>query len=108
MSKQVFSVKLFFVKKLSHYFPKHNKPEAYSSRHLQQFLERFDLEYDMQVPIYFDHKVANNFSTFEPIYLRGIIPGQENYGMLINYLPDTDVKTRIYNKHFINVDFFSV
>lgn len=108
MKTQLFSVKFFLIKKMEHFFSKHNRLDnSPDSRNLEQFLERFKLEFSMQVPIYFDHKVANNFSTFESIYLEGIIPGQEDYGLLISYLPDTDVKSRIYNKYFQDINFFA-
>ena len=70
-------------------------------------IDKFRLQYHHQVAIYFDHKVANEFSTFDSIYLRGIIPGQKDYGLLINYPPDTDLKNRIYNKYFVGLNLFT-
>lgn len=63
----------------------------------------FDLQTPELLPIYFDHKVANNFATFPMIYLEGYIPGGPKMGPLIKGLPDTDLKMRLWKKHFQGV-----
>jgi len=98
---QLFSVKFYNTVNTVNFF---SDPEDIKN---EDFLRKFKLEGVFQVPIYFDHKVGNNFSTFDSIYLKGIVPGEEDYGLLINYIPDTDVKTRVYNKHFVGVDIFN-
>ena len=70
------------------------------SGYTEELMERFKLEFIHQIPLYFDHRVANEFSTFEPIYMGGIIPGQTPFGTLLPIKPDTDLKQRIYNKYF--------
>jgi hypothetical protein len=97
----LFSINMYNTKEIINFFARREN-EKY-----EKMERRFKLELLSQVPIYFDHKVANNFSTFEPIYLHGIIPDQKSFGILINYLPDTDVKERIYRKHFRGLDLFT-
>lgn len=53
---------------------------------------RFKLEYMDHVPIYFDHKIGNEFATFSTIY-----------SALIENPPDTDIKMRIWQKYFKDV-----
>lgn len=65
--------------------------------------ERFGLELASQVGLYFDHKVANEFSTFSSIYLNGRIPGQADFGSLLELPPDVDLKARIWKQHFVGV-----
>lgn len=51
------------------------------------FVMKFQIE-NMDVPaIYFDHKVADSFSTFSTIYLQGIIPPNDYYGSLFRENP---------------------
>lgn len=72
------------------------------SGYTEELMNRFQLEFMCQVPIYFDHKVACEFSTFEPIYMRGFVPEKGEIGMLLPSKPDTDLKSRLYRKYFID------
>lgn len=69
----------------------------------QLLADRFQLEFMNQVPLYFDHKVGNNFASFPSIYLEGIVPGRPNFGSLLPYPPDNDLKSRVHNKYFKDV-----
>lgn len=62
--------------------------------------DRFGLEGKMQVPMYFDHKVGNNFATFSTIYCDGIIFGGKKFGSLLCYDPDIGLKWKMYREYF--------
>lgn len=61
---------------------------------------RFDLNFTYQMAIYFDHQVAKSHSTFEPIYLSGVVPDEESFGPLLPIMPDSDLKERIHARYF--------
>lgn len=62
----------------------------------EEFAGTFGLEYTGQMAVYFDHKVANEFSTFNPIYMdvRG------RHGSLLPILPDVDLNSRVWSTYF--------
>lgn len=66
-------------------------------KYQHDIFEYFNLEgeLNLQIPIYFDHAVAANTSTFKSIYLKEI-KGK----ILINYSPDLNVRNRVYDKFF--------
>jgi hypothetical protein len=53
---------------------------------------------DTLYPVYFDHKVAGECSSFPSIYLEGIIPGREPFGSLLKAEPDRSPITRLGQK----------
>lgn len=58
---------------------------------------------DYLTPLYFDHKVAGDCSTFTDVYLTGHIPDKDKFGMLLPHRPDTNLKQRLYLKYFEGV-----
>tara|TARA_R100000750_G_scaffold57451_1_gene44469 strand:+ start:1832 stop:2683 length:852 start_codon:yes stop_codon:yes gene_type:complete len=70
---------------------------------LNDTLNEYGLEGDHLVPIYFDHKVGGGCSTFYKIYMRGYIPGKEDFGMLLPIVPHTDIKNEFYQKYFKDI-----
>ena len=65
------------------------------------FRNRFGAQCVLQVPLYFDHKVAGLFSSYPQIYLDGHVSDGEDFGSLLPYPPDTDLKQRVYDKFFV-------
>lgn len=63
----------------------------------------FGLSYNIQTPLYFDHKVACVFSTFSTIYLNGAVPGSDSFGMLLPHKPASILKWRIWTCYFSSV-----
>ncbi len=61
------------------------------------------VDFHEQLLLYFDHTVASKDSSFPTIYLRGIIPGKKDYGILINYLPNKSIRKKVYLKYFKNL-----
>lgn len=47
------------------------------------YLIDFDFQNYMLYPVYFDWKVADTSSSFPNIYLRGVIPERDDFGLLL-------------------------
>lgn len=71
--------------------------QTYSIReilsHEHKILSHYDLiisSYGIEgdpVPIYFDHKIGNEFASFPTIYLEGRIPNRSSFGPLMDIVP---------------------
>lgn len=66
----------------------------------EDLMNRFNVELPYAVPLYFDHKVGNNFASFPSIYMLGVVPNKTEFGCLIGYPPDTQIKHRMYQQYF--------
>jgi hypothetical protein len=81
------------------YLAEHNLA-PFSDEIYKRFQAEGVLDLHNQLPLYFDHTVASKDSSYPTIYLEGIVPDNINYGSLIKYAPDQEVRSRVYCAYF--------
>jgi hypothetical protein len=95
----VFFYEPYLMLYMKEYLVENNLP-LFSNEVYTRF-EAFDkLEFHDQLPLYFDHTVASRDSSYPTIYLEGIVPNGIDYGPLIEYYLDLDVRESVYQQYF--------